>query len=110
MCGLSVPTTILILPASLVFDWQEEQDKYDSAIHFWKYQLEKACEEKNVWVKRSSQASSENDILRAELFLVQQDAVSARRQLEVARHQLDSARRLFHSMFTLRLTLLLLSA
>ncbi|GIM16450.1 hypothetical protein Vretimale_19087 [Volvox reticuliferus] len=64
---------------------EQEKDVLEKEVAFWKTEMEKVVNEKNIWVERYMKASEDNEMLRAELFLVQQDAQSTRAQLEVLR-------------------------
>ncbi|KAG1681612.1 hypothetical protein FOA52_014120 [Chlamydomonas sp. UWO 241] len=63
---------------------QELKAHRDSGeVRFWKSELDKSCEEKNQWVGKFAAAARTNEILRAEVFLLQQDSLALRSQLEL---------------------------
>ncbi|GLI62317.1 hypothetical protein VaNZ11_004924 [Volvox africanus] len=74
---------------------QEQKDVLEKEVAFWKTEMEKVVNEKNIWVERYMKASEDNEMLRAELFLVQQEAQSTRAHLEVLRVRQES--RMAHS-------------
>ncbi|GIL66290.1 hypothetical protein Vafri_19893 [Volvox africanus] len=64
---------------------EQEKDVLEKEVAFWKTEMEKVVNEKNIWIERYMKASEDNEMLRAELFLVQQDVQSTRAHLEVLR-------------------------
>mmetsp|Transcript_28339 Transcript_28339/g.62247 ORF Transcript_28339/g.62247 Transcript_28339/m.62247 type:complete len:581 (-) Transcript_28339:358-2100(-) len=56
---------------------QQEEEKL-----FWKAELDKSLSERNFWVQKCAAVSRQNEILRAEVFLIQQESLDLRQKLD----------------------------